>query len=281
MAIGRALLDVNTRQLAGNALVALGQRDTLLARWRFSWWVAYHVEANLLLGLQADRLDLPWAKAHVVCDTVLPAGGAILLNLHHANSRVGFLRLSETVRPFGVIVAGVLADNATGDEGPREFANVMDPYSRRSRNLRRRVFGGNIFSAQHDVRRALRFLQQDGYLVIQPDARFVGEKRWPMLGKAFPFAEGAVWLSRHSGKPLIPYVVVPTRRGWRVVLGAPIAPTMDDLAAALERCLRAAPTCWHSDYWQAWESMPTWAEYQARLARAAQATGRAAAQAQF
>jgi len=273
-------LDIKTRQLAGNALLALGQRNTAPARWRFCWQVAYHVETNLLLGLQSDRLDLPWSRKHVAYDTVPPAGGAILLNLHHANSRIGFLRLSELIGPLGVIVAGILVGNDTGATGPHEFAEVMDPYSRRSRNLRMRVFGGNIFGARRDIRRALRFLQDDGYLVVQPDARFFGEKRWPILGKAFPFAEGAVWFSRHSGKPLIPYGVIPTRRGWRVVLDTPIAaPTMDDVAAALERRLRAAPTCWHPDYWQAWDTMPTWAEYQAQLAATTDPVGVAAANA--
>jgi len=271
MAIGRALLDIKTRQLAGNALLALGQRNTALARWRFSWQVAYHVETNLLLGLQSDRLDRPWVKEHVSYDTVLPPGGAILLNLHHANSRVGFLRFSELIHPFGVVVAATIADD-TGAKEPHQSANVMDPYSRRSRDLRMRVFGSNIFSATRDIRRALRFLRDDGYLVIQPDARFYGERRWPILGKAFPLAEGAVWFSRHSGKPLIPYGVVPTRGGWRVVIDPPVAPTMDDVAAALERCLRAAPTCWHPDYWQAWDTMPSWSEYQARLAATTHAT---------
>lgn len=267
MATGRALLDIKTRRLAGNALLALGQRNTALARWRFRWQVAYHVETNLALGLQADRLDLPWAREHVVYDAVPPTGGGILLALHHANSRVGFLRLSELIGPLGVIVAGVLVENRAGEAGPRQFATVMEPYSRRSQDLRIRMFGDNIFGAKYDIRRALRFLRNDGYLVIQPDARFAGEPRWPILGKAFPLAEGAVWFARQSGKPLIPYGVVPTRRGWRVMLDTPIAtPTMDDVAVALERRLRAAPTCWHPDYWQAWDTMPSWSEYQARLA---------------
>lgn len=266
MATGRALLDIKTRQLAGNALLALGQRNTAPARWRFRWLVAYHVETNLALGLQADRLDLPWARAHVACETVPPAGGGVLLNLHHANSRVGFLRLGEMVGPLGVVVAGSLIGGGAGATGPRALSGVMVNYSRTSWDLRRRVFGDNVFSAKTDLRRALHFLRADGYLVIQPDARFSGEPRWPILGKAFPLAEGAMWFARQSGKPLIPYGVVPTRQGWRVVIEPPIAPTMEAVAAALERRLRAAPTCWHSDYWQAWDTMPSWSEYQARLA---------------
>ena len=280
MGTGRMLLDVKTRQLAGAALVALGQRDTALARWRFRWLVAYHVEANLALGLQADQLDLPWARAHVTYDTLPPTGGGVLLSLHHANSRVGFLRLSEMIGPLGVIVAGTLAEHTTGQTGPSKLATTMASYSRRSRDLRLRMFGGNIFGAQHDLRGALRFLRNDGYLVIQPDARFSGEPRWPPLGKAFPLAEGALWFARQSGKPLIPYGVVSTRRGWHVVIEAPLVdPTMDAVAAALERRLRATPTSWHPDYWQAWATMPSWEDYQAHRAAATQAVETATASA--
>ena len=181
MAIGRALLDIKTRQLAGNALLALGQRNTALARWRFCWQIAYHVETNLLLGLQADRLDLPWAREYVSYDSVPSTGGAILISLHHANSRTGFLRLGEVTTPLGVVVAATLAREGASATGPREPAGVSVHYSRSSQDLRVRIFGDNIFSATHDVRRALHFLRQDGYLVIHPDARFVGEARWPVL----------------------------------------------------------------------------------------------------
>jgi hypothetical protein len=257
---------VKTRQLAGDALLALGQRNTALARWRFRWRVAYSVEANLLLGLQSDRLDLPWARQHVTYGTVPPAGGAILVSLHHANSRVGFLRLSELVRPFGVIVAATIADERPDKIGQREFAEVMASYSRRSLDLRLRVFGQNIFSAKRDVRRALRFLQQDGYLVIQPDAGVDRAECWPVLGKALSLGEGAVWFARHSGKPLIPYRVATTSHGWRVILGDPIPPTMAAMAEALEHNIRATPTMWHPDYWQRWHAALPWSDYQARRA---------------
>lgn len=263
LATGRALLDRRTRQLAGDALRALDRPDTRLARWRFCWLIAYHTETNLLLGMQGDRLSDAWAGQHVVCPALPPRGGAVITTVHHANTRAGALRFSGSIGPLGALVAQNFGLDESPGADPRSLSSVMVPYSRAAANLRARTFGANIFRGSGGVRAALRFLRGDGYLIIQPDPMRGDKERRPVLGRAFPLAPGTAWFARQSGKPLVPYMVIPTWHGWRIWVGEPIVPTMECVATAMEDCIRAAPTTWHPDYWRAWYESPPWSEYSA------------------
>jgi hypothetical protein len=84
---------------------------------------------------------------------------------------------------------------------------------------------------------------------------------WPrgnLLGRAIPIAPGPAWLARRTGKPLVPFMVIPGWRGWRVWFGDPIEPAHNAVAAALTDCLRRAPTSMHGNHWQIWHNTPRW-----------------------
>ena len=259
----RVLGDPGTYRVAGSALRALGRPDTRLARWRFAWLVAYERETKILIGLQADRLTAQWASKYVICDGILPPGGAILIGPHQENIRFSPLVLVAQGHRMGLIMAGDADTEERRRAATDQDIAADDPlealYSPLAR-LRERVFGAHIFYLRNATRPALRFLQQGGYLLIMPDP-FGGH--WPpapRLGKAMPLAPGAVWLAKHADKPIVPMMLIPEGRRWRLWLGEPIAPTAAGVAAALEACLTRAPMCWPSEYWRAWHAAPDWTE---------------------
>jgi len=245
LALVRCCFDRELHRLAGPAIIALGLPDTRMARWRFVWSHCYQHEADLLLALQAARLTREWACHYVAAPESLPPDGAILITLHHAHLRLGNLRLSALVKPLGII-AGLRLDHQ--DDMPESvFTGPMTA-------LYRRTFGPHVIypePASLAARQGLRLLDQGGYLVIAVDGLGVGDAA-VVFGKALRVPRGPLWLARHSGKPIVPFIVMPERRGWRIWCGAPIAPTPEALAAAIEEAIRRAPTSWRSDAWTGW-----------------------------
>ena len=69
---------------------------------------------------------------------------------------------------------------------------------------------------------------------------------------------GAVWFAQHSGKPIIPYMVVPQGLHWRLWVGTPVAPTQQGLCDALEACIRQTPGSWQRFMAMAWFTAPLW-----------------------
>lgn len=261
----RWLAQPGPRRAAGPALRALGRPATRLARWRFAWQVAYHAEVSHLLHLQSEKLSDDWVARHVRGGTLPPPGGAILLSPHQEYGRLGNLYL----RMHGYRVGLVADDNrVTWDrDHPDHAARAAAHGNRGEFYLRRwrfweRALDGNVFRPPEDTRAALRFLREGGYLVIKPDGyRHAMRERWErgeVLGRAIPVAPGPVWLAQHSGKPILPYLTVPTGRGWRMVVGEPVEPTQRGVAACLTACLRESPETMHGLRWLAWSQAPVW-----------------------
>ncbi len=68
---------------------------------------------------------------------------------------------------------------------------------------------------------------------------------------------GAVWFAQHSGKPIVPYMVIPEGLQWRLWIGAVVAPMQQGLCDALEDCIRQAPGSWERFIAMPWmESLP-------------------------
>jgi hypothetical protein len=245
----RWLAQAGPRRAAGPVLRALGRPATPWARWRFAWQTAYHIEAAFVLSMQTGKMSDDWIARHVRCDAPPPPGGAILVGPHQEYGRLANLYLRQHGYNVGILAdakretwdadhpdhAGQLA--AHGDRG--EF------YARRWRTLTR-LYDGHVFRSPEETRAALRFLNEGGYLVIKPEGyRHAARERWGLE-------------ARHSGKPIVPFVVIPDRRGWRVMIGDPVAPTQSGVAAALTTCLRATPATMHGLRWQAWSRSPAW-----------------------
>lgn len=233
--------------------------DPSLSRWgrlRLRWRHCYEHERYRLLVLQADRLSVEWARAQVRGEINLPPDGAILVTPHHTAMRLGVIALTG---------AGYRIGGGTIDPGDTEDLAALDPwtreYYRHLRALRSLMYGPRVFR-QHDVgRRGLRLLQEGGYLLLQGDGFALDWHPGPLLRRSVPIPSGPVWFAAHSGKPVIPFAVIPEKRGWRLWFGDPIPPdqiTHDATARALESCIRRAPASWERSLALAWSHAPHW-----------------------
>lgn len=253
LAMIRLLLYSDTRPIAGPALEALGRPTTRSARWRFRWELCYQNEIDLLLTVQTKKLTDRWARERVICDGPVPAGGAILIAPHHTNMRLAYLALGRLLSPFGMVLTPA---GAQDDWQPGDAASEVMYVQRRA--LHRQVFGPRIFGPRQGLRQALRLLEAGGYLITVPDS-LSPHPGWPpvrILGRELRLGLGPLWLAQRSGKPIVPFMLVPTGRIWRVWCGEPVEATQEMIAGAIEACIRRSPASWPIAWWEDWLRAP-------------------------
>jgi hypothetical protein len=237
-------------------LAALALPGTPAARLR--WFRCYQRQADRVLLLQGARLTRRWAAEHVRGSDALPPGGAILLCVHHAGKRIGTFALAARHDRLGTIT--------TMPTDARALPNADLTLWRHWEAVRRispPTYGTNSFSGPQAPRRALRFLREGGYLVVDGDAYSTDGPHYPFLGRALMIPEGTCWLAQRSGKPIIPFMTVPEGRGWRLWIGDPVPPTMAGVVAGLTNCVRRAPGSWERQAAMTWLHAAPWADGEA------------------
>jgi hypothetical protein len=242
------------RRVAAAAVEALGETPTASAVWRFGWQWWYHRSVDELIAYEADRLTPEWAERHVWA-AVRPPPSSILLSVHQFNLPVAAARAVQLVNDLGVVSVIDPLPPGGADVGTEDF---LLPPKVRARSLGRfygRIFEGRIFSPAVAARRGLELLQRGGSLIVYPD--FFGRAHGSILGRSVPVAQGALWLAHHSGRPIVPFLLIPPNRPtdqWRLWCGEPIHPSPAAVVATLERCIRRLPTTW--PYWRGWYAAP-------------------------
>lgn len=255
LAVISLLRSADIRRLHAALLPACGHRPTWRNRWRTHWSRCYQYQTDLLLLLQTPRCTPEWAARHVRVCGALPPGGAILIAPHHAGQRFGALIFAAMVERLGSITGA-----------PPDLARYprTDPTLRRSweqgRQIHPRLYGDHVFTRQEAGRKGLRLLAEGGYLIVYADDHSLGAPPHPLLGKTFSLPRGAAWFAQRSGKPIIPFMVVPVRYHWELWLGDPVQPTLGGVAQGLEECIRHAPGNWSLFVAMAWLRMPDWRE---------------------
>lgn len=244
-ATAATLIDRELRALAPEALRALGRAPTRAAQLRFRWGICYQAEVEQVLALQQERLDRAWLRRHVILEGALPPEGAILLTVHHPNVRLS----------VGLFACAVGRIGAISVQTHERLEHHLRSLERPPELLLRRALGPHVFPPAA-VRRSLRFLRQGGYLIVAADEPHPAWPRASVLGRQLPLAPGIAWLARRSGRPIVPFVLIPERRRWRIRCGAPIAATDAAIADAVERCIRSAPVNWSEMRWKIWGSAP-------------------------
>lgn len=122
-----------------------------------------------------------------------------------------------------------------------------------------RAFGSWLFHPNQAARQGLAFLQEGGYLSITgDDFYYPNTERAPLLGRAMTLPRGAAWLAQQSGKPIVPYMTVPWRGGWRLWIGEAVPPTQAGVIAVIEEGIRRAPESWTRTMAMAWRDLPAW-----------------------
>lgn len=224
--------------IAGPALQVLGIRPSWIERLRFMWSLGYQIESQSLVTAQGERLTKRWIRQRVIPEgTPLPPGGAILLAIHQYNQTLRTALLAMLIQPLGIIV-----------DRDRERSSIV-----------LKAYGQNMYSGSQrlqTLRRSLRFLNQGGYLVVAGD---VSDPTWPrgaVLEKSMAIPPGIMWLAQQSGKPIIPFALVPSGTNWRLWFGNAVEPTVTGVAAAVEQLIRKAPTNWVTTQWLAWQAAP-------------------------
>ncbi len=247
------LSDVQGRRLDAALLSALDRPGTRRMRWQMHWMRVYLQQTDRLLSLQAARYTQAWVERHVACDSQLPSGGAILIAPHHTQHFLGTVTLRGMVDHLGAISA------PTPDP---EHVPYMDPTLmlgwRQVHIQRTRVLPYHIFTPHEAGRKGLRLLREGGYLIVLSDFAPPRTPLSPLLGRAWAIPRGAVWLAQRSGKPIIPYMIVPHRFGWRLWIGEPVVPTQDGVRDGIEACLRQSPSGWWREVAMAWLAAPPW-----------------------
>ncbi len=254
LACGRAPFDAEGRRLGDDLLRALDRPLTRGARWTQYWRRCYQREAELLLAIQSARLTRAWASARVPWDGALPARGAILVAPHHAGQGIGLLALASGVEKLGGVAASVPDAAELSGWEPSRRALV-----RYSRPIRERAFGPWLFRPDHAARQGLAFLRDGGYLTLTgDDFYYPNAATAPLLGRAMAVPRGASWLAQQSGKPVVPYMTIPRRGGWRLWIGEPMPPTQAGVIAAIEAGIRRAPESWGRTMAMVWRESPVW-----------------------
>jgi hypothetical protein len=111
-----------------------------------------------------------------------------------------------------------------------------------------------MFAPAVAARQGVELLRRGGSLIVLPD--FSGDAVSPILGRSISIAQGPLWLARRTGRPIVPFALIPPRRDrrWRLWCGEPIPATPKALASTLEGCIRRLPTTWA--YWRGWHAAP-------------------------
>lgn len=129
---------------------------------------------------------------------------------------------------------------------------LLRPFPR----LHARTYGDDLFLLQQAGRKGLRLLAAGGYFIVAADTFSSGAPPHPLLGRDCPLPRGAAWFGQRSGKPVIPYILVPVRARWELWIGAPVPATMEGVARGLGRCIRHAPGSWSRFVALEWLGMP-------------------------
>jgi hypothetical protein len=245
------------RQVATAAVRALGRRPTAGVVWRFGWQWWYQRSVDELLAYQADRLTPEWAQQHVLAPPRLPPASSILLSVHQYNLPVAAARAVQLVDDLGVVSMIDPRPPAAANAGTDGFLLAPGPRARVLGRFYGRTFGGRLYTPMAAARQGLELLQRGGSLIVLAD--FYGQVFGPILGKRIPVAQGPVWLARRSGRPIVPFVLIPPRhpaQPWRLWCGEPIDPSPMAVAATLEAAIRRLPTTWMS--WRGWHAAPAY-----------------------
>jgi len=261
LATVRWSVEGRAHRVAGAALRALGRPAGRLARWRFAWALLYHRETDLLLALLAERLTAAWAAGRVACAEPPPVGGAILITLHHANKRLALptLRALAPAHTLGVVAATPTRYHGDAGRDLRTFATEtgvpLDLVAPISAFLEQHA-GAAALLPQQAARRGLPLLREGGWLVIAADPQRGDDPNCVILGRALALPRGPIWLAERSGRPIVPHMIVPDRKGWRLWIGSGVEPTAAAVARAIEACIRRAPACCGLEWWEEWCRAP-------------------------
>ncbi len=259
LACGDLLFDADGRRLSAALSRAVGNSHGRVAHVWLHWRRCYQREAELLIAVQSARLTPEWASAHIPCDSTPPAGGAVLVAPHHSAQVLGLLALSGRVKQLGAVFAAPPA-TVRDDVDHTVYDPTFVELARYGRPVCDRAFGPWAFEPHEVGRRGLKFLRDGGYFSITGDDFYGGTARYPLLGRTLTFARGAVWLAQQSGKPIVPYMVIPWRGGWRLWIGEPVPSTQAGVIAALEAGIRRAPESWTRTMAMVWRDAPVWSE---------------------
>lgn len=247
------ILDRRGRGLNVALLRALGIPQSLTACWRLHWSRAYQQQTDRLLLAQADRITPRWATRHVRFSGTLPPGGAILVSVHHNAQRYAPLALAALGYRLGTIT--------TSTSDPAALASMdatLRIYWYLNETNATNAFGDRRFARREAGRKGLRLLAEGGYLMVHADEYARLEPFSPLLGRAMTVPRGAVWFAQHSGKPILPYMVIPEGLQWRLWIGQVVVPTQQGLCDALARCIGQAPGSWQRNMAMAWMEAPPW-----------------------
>jgi hypothetical protein len=110
-----------------------------------------------------------------------------------------------------------------------------------------------MYPPSRSARAGLDLLASGGSLIIEPDFYDDGAPA-RILERRVPLADGPIWFARRSGRPIVPFVVSPVHGGWRLWVGEPVPAERAAVAAAVEDCIRRAPTAWFG--WPDWYVAP-------------------------
>jgi hypothetical protein len=260
------------RNVATTAVTALGTRPSAAAVWRFNWDWWYQRSVDELIACQADRLTPEWAAKHVIAPDRPPPESGILLSMHQFNLTVAAARAVQLVHDLAVV--SVIEPVPAGDA---DLANdgFLLPEADRARavgDFYSRTFDGRLFAPSVAARQGLDLLRRGGSLIILPE--FYGERAGPVLGRSISVAEGPLWLAQTSGRPIVPFLLIPPPAGedrWRLWWGEPLPISYGAIVSMVESGLRRLPSTW--PYWRGWHAAPTWQDVTA--ANAVDGDGRA------
>lgn len=255
--------DRQSRVLNLAILRALGMSVSLGNRWRLHWSRAYQRQAYLWLLPQSDRITPRWAARNIRFDGCLPPGGAILVSVHHNAMRFAHLTLAARSYRLGMVTSHVHDPIALAHVDATLRTHWQLTYSGDGRSL-----GDRRFSRRKAGRKGLRLLAEGGNLIVIADDPTHRTPFSPLLGRAMTVPPGVVWFAQRSGKPIIPFMVVPEGLHWRLWLGEAVAPTQGGLCNALEQCIRHAPGSWQRFVAMSWLTSPAWDKDDASFTRA-------------
>jgi hypothetical protein len=234
--------------------IGLGCPLTPWARLRLLCRHCYQRETELLIAVQSARLTTNWAQTHIPCDGQLPPHGAILVAPHHYGQGLSLLALASRVGHIGMV--GDPPPAVTDLDG---WDPTMQAIVRHGEIVRKRIFGDRFIRRDRMAREGLSLLREGGYLNITSDS-YAGATPLPLLGRTVPQPRGASWLARRSGMPIVPYMTVPWRGGWRLWIGAPLPPTPEGVRTGIEEAIRRAPQSWLRPIAMGWLDAPVWTE---------------------
>lgn len=246
------VLDRQSRVLNVALLRALQRPTSLVSCARLHWMRAYQRQVDLILLDQHERITPQWAARHVRYSGTIPPGGAILVSVHHCADRLAGLALAAHGYHLGMITTRLDDSSALMTVDP----TLRQIWCLTARSMEH-AFGDRQFAPHEAGRKGLQLLRAGGYLMLFADEAAQVAPFSPLLGKSVTVPRGAVWFARHSGKPLIPYMVVPEGSHWRLWVGEAVPLTQQGLCHALGNCIQRAPGSWQRYIAMSWLAAPS------------------------